>query len=73
MVKMFVLTRVANEQNYTPRVFQNQKDAINAMINDFDNIRDNVVEKKFTSKTKAEVDYVDDTYDVFQIFEVELQ
>ena len=43
------------------------------MINDFDNIRDNVVEKKFVSKTKAEIDYVDDTYDVFQIFEVELQ
>lgn len=84
-MKLFILTHCAAEDNYTPRVFQNKTDAILALNKSYDEL---VYERDADGEVlcvygsvyeyniegfRAEITYADDTYDVFEIFEVEVE
>ena len=74
-MKVFVLTHCAAEENYTPEVFTNKEKAIERMK---DLYEDCLFEGDYVATDElyehcAEVVYIDDTYDRFDIFEVELR
>lgn len=74
-MKVFVLTHCASENNYTPKVFTDKTKAVEALKEKFDSLvssSDYIIESELFV-TKARIDYSDDTYDVLEIFEVEVE
>lgn len=96
-MKLFILTRCAAEQNYTPKVFKTEQEAITELRNmyedlvydnnyadeprgyvaEYDSDNDKYVREYVESyelyNKSAEIIYKDDTYDAFEIFEVEVK
>ena len=75
MSKVYVLTDCAAEENYTPRVFSNKEDAIKALREQYDEYtqEEDYVCSSELDNNHAEIIYVDDTYNVLDIFEVEVE
>ena len=74
-MKVFVLTHCASENNYTPKVFTDKTKAVEALKEKYDSLvssSDYIVENEIFN-TKAHIDYADDTYDVLEVFEVEVE
>mgnify|MGYP006367713759 CR=1 FL=1 len=74
-MKVFVLTHCAAGKNYTPKVFADKETAIKNMkelYEDCISVRD-FVEINELYETNAVIIYIDDTYDRFNIFEVNLE
>jgi len=74
-MKVYVLTNCAAEKNYTPRVFTTKAAAIEALKDSYENCiaEGDYVDHDELFDTCAEVVYIDDTYDVLEIFEVEVE
>ena len=82
-MKLFILTRCAAEENYTPLVFKSKKEAKKAMDRIADDLiyernAGGVVIDQYSDNYKiyedsATVYYSDDTYDRLDIFEVEVK
>ena len=72
-MKVYVLTHCAAEENYTPSVWMNHEDAKEALkkiANQYvesSNLLDYWIENNAASFT-----WIDDTYDVLNIFEVDI-
>lgn len=95
IMKLFVLTHCAAEENYTPKVFKTEQEAITELRNIFADLvydtnyteDDRAAEYNFDNGKyvkecidsyelygkSAEIIYNDDTYDRFDIFEVEVE
>ena len=75
-MKVYVLTDCAAEDNYTPRVFNKKEDAVKALKEQYNTYvkgnRGAIVEKDLYN-TRAEITYVDDTYNILEVFEVEVE
>lgn len=75
-MKAWVLTHCAAEENGTPVVTDSREKAISILKEIYDNLvnvyEDSILSNKFWG-TKAEIIYIDDTYDVFEIFECEVE
>ena len=77
-MKVYVLTHCAAEENYTPAVFLDEAKARAAMKADYDENLNNaesvgaVFDTDFDDNF-ASITYTDDTYDVYQLFEVEAE
>lgn len=77
-MKVYVLTHCAAEENYTPAVYFNKEKAKAAMKADYDENLNNaeavgaVFDADFADDF-ASITYTDDTYDVYQLFEVEAE
>ena len=83
-MKVYVLTHCAAERNYTPSVFTDKvaaekelmsqyEDAAIEQLDDGGGDFNDCVESVEVTETRAEITYVDDTYDVWEIFEVEVK
>lgn len=75
MSKVYVLTHCAAEENYTPEVFVDKNKAIERLKDLYDGClcEGDYVDNDELYDTAAEIIYVDDTYDRFDIFEVEVE
>lgn len=76
MSKVYVLTDCAAEENYTPRVFINEKDAQEALKEEFKNLKADNSEFIYFQDcgvNYAEIVWDDDTYNRLDIFEVEVE
>lgn len=76
MSKVYVLTHCAAEENYTPRVFTNKKDAQEALKEEYEDLKaDNneFICSEECGANFAEIVWVDDTYNRLDIFEVEVK
>lgn len=75
-MKVYILTDVAAEENYTPRVFTNKEAAQQALIDTYNEYLEQSAGAIFSNDlwdTKAEIIYEDDTYNILQLFEVEVE
>lgn len=83
-MKLFVLTHCGEEGNYAPSVFIDKvaaekelmtqyEDAAIEQLDDGGGDFYDYVESAEVTETRAEITYVDDTYDVWEIFEVEVK
>ena len=76
MTKVYVLTDCAAEDNYTPRVFSKKEDAVKALKEQYNvYVKGNrgAIDEKELYNTRAEIFYVDDTYNILEVFEVEVK
>lgn len=76
MSKVYVLTHCAAEENYTPRVFTNKKDAQKALKEDYQELKagnNEFIYSKECGTNFAEIIWDDDTYNRLDIFEVEVE
>lgn len=77
-MKVYVLTHCAAEENYTPAVYFDKTKARAAMKADYEENLNNakaadaVFDAEFEDNF-ASITYADDTYDVYQLFEVEAE
>ena len=74
-MKVYVLTRVAAEKNYTPCVFTDSGEArkyLKEWANELIETEKDSICSYSVTETTAEIDYYDDTYDVFEIFACEV-
>lgn len=70
---VYIVTRCACEENYTPQAFKKFDEAYSCMKKQFDKEKDSFsdnIEITTLSKTKAYIQYKDDTYDRWEIFTV---
>lgn len=83
-MKVYVLTHCAAEKNYTPSVFTDRAKAEKEMEDAFESVVyqqlddecgdiQDCVDDFAINNSCATVTYVDDTYDVWEIFEVEVK
>lgn len=80
-MKVYVLTHCAAEENYTPAVYFDKAKARAALKADYDENLNNakavgaVFDTYFDDidDNFASITYTDDTYDVYQLFEVEAE
>ena len=74
-MKVYVLTRVAAERNYTPCVFDDfskAKSFFKEWVNEVIEAEQDSISSYTVHECNAEIDYYDDTYDVFEIFACEV-
>ena len=72
-MKVFVLTHCAAEENYTPEVFTTKLAAEKRLREEFNDLMAQGNCLDYTLYVDAaEITYTDDTYDRFDIFEVEV-
>lgn len=74
-MKVYVLTRVAGERNYTPCVFEDLdkaksffKEWVNAVIEE----EQDSISFSEVNECEAEIVYYDDSYDIFELFSCEV-
>ena len=70
---VYIVTRCACEENYTPQAFKKFEDAYSYMKKAFDKEKDSFsdnIETTTLSKTKAYIQYKNDSYDRWEIFTV---
>lgn len=76
-MKAYVLTHCSAEENYTPSVFLDKAKAIEVMKANYDENLNNatVVGALYDADFDddfASITYTDDTYDIYQLFEIEV-
>ena len=75
-MKVWVITHCAAEENGTPVVAGSKEKATSILKEIYDNLVNDFEDSIFSNElwdTKAEIIYKDDTYDVFEIFECEVE
>ena len=74
-MKVYVLTRVAAERNYTPCVFEDfgkAKAFFKEWIDETIEAEQDSISSYKVNELEAEIDYYDDTYDIFELFACEV-
>lgn len=74
-MKVYVLTRVAAERNYIPCVFEDfgkAKAFLKEWVDEVIEAEQDSISSYTVHECNAEIDYYDDTYDVFELFSCEV-